>query len=53
VKINPVVQHGYKCKQACTVGLEINSAPDMSSMGFVYTRTGRRFQTSMQHGDII
>jgi hypothetical protein len=41
VKIDPVVQHGYKCQQTRTVALEINSAPDMSSMGFVCARTGR------------
>jgi hypothetical protein len=41
VKIDPLVQHGYKCKQARTVALEINSAPGMFSMGFVYARTGR------------
>jgi len=40
-KIDPVVQHGYKCQQARTEALEINSAPDMSSMGLVSTGTGR------------
>jgi hypothetical protein len=41
VKIDPVVQRGYKCKQARTVALESNSATGMFSMGFVYTRAGR------------